>query len=509
VNRETFFAIDVASEIRSLCDAQLRGVWQLPAELVRCAVRFGARNVSVTRGTRGFSLSWKNGPIPLTTLECLVTALDDTAEPESRQQSIAELEGTGAEALLWAGGLAGSKLSIEGVTDGQRLRFERRAGRRPGLESSPGSSPSDEVVVRWGCARVDGRRAVEWLRLACRFSDVGLAVDGRPVARGFSDGVYRTRHRDPLPCTLGLTRRGEEPVLWLLRDGIVAARAVVPGYPPFEAAVELGGVVTGTASSSDLRRAVRPYVRDLCERAVDMMIEVAGRPRNAFEDDGRRLLSLLLRSAKLDIRATEIRSLPLFPTLSDQHQPLSVARLEAMALRRKGRLHAVEPGEGGDGVLADSTSTIVAASEVRHLLSEVTGIRFQTPPRHRLGVVKRSASAVRSLVSRAVERGRGFFDSRVVAARDLSPGELRLVALLRDALAPRTVEIGSGERLRRTKTGWILPRFDPSVVAAVRCVGEDPGWLYPLVLALRLDASLSGSLRDAWTASLRNRSGDR
>ena len=132
MTRDTFFAIDVASEIRSLCDAQLRGVWQLPAELVRCAVRFGARNVSVTRGIRGFSLSWKHGPIPLSTLECLVTALDDMAEPESRQQSIADLEGAGAEALLWAGGLAGSKLSIEGVTDGQRLLRDDGGLRQPG-----------------------------------------------------------------------------------------------------------------------------------------------------------------------------------------------------------------------------------------------------------------------------------------------------------------------------------------------------------------------------------------
>ena len=31
-------------------------------------------------------------------------------------------------------------------------------------------------------------------------------------------------------------------MLWLLQDGVVSARAGIPGYPPFEATVELGGV---------------------------------------------------------------------------------------------------------------------------------------------------------------------------------------------------------------------------------------------------------------------------
>ncbi len=128
-----FFAIDVASEIRSLCDAQLRGTWQMPAELVRCAIRSGAAKVAIASRRRGFTVSWKGGPLRLSTLDNLAVALDDTADSGVRQQAIADLESSGAEALLWAGGVAGARLDIKSVANGQRVTFSRRAGRPPRL----------------------------------------------------------------------------------------------------------------------------------------------------------------------------------------------------------------------------------------------------------------------------------------------------------------------------------------------------------------------------------------
>lgn len=507
VIEERFFAIDVDSEIRSLCDSQLRGTWQMPAELVRFAVRSGAREIAVTSGWRGFCVSWKRGPIARATLENLAIALDGAAEASRRQESIATLESSGAEALLWAGGSADARLQIDGVVDGRQLRFKRRASRPPRLGLSVPTSSSDEVTVRWGCSKLDRRRAGLWLRMACRFSEVDVTMDGQPVARGFTDGLYRMRLEDPLHCVIGLTRHGEEPILWLLRDGIVAARAVLPGYPPFEAAVELGPVVSGAASSSDLRRAVTPYVSDLCERAVDMMIEVAGRPQSISGPEGQRLIALLLRAARRDLRREAIRSLRLLPNLGETHQLLSLTRLEALARWRGGRLFAVEPGEGADGVLADAASTIVASPEVRNLLVELTGIRFQPPPRRHIGVLRRMAGGARAITVRAIERGQGMLRPRILPPDSLTAGERRVLALLRAALSPRTVELGNGKSLRRTATGFIVPRLDSAVVAAVGRVGDDPAWLYPLVLALRLDVPSFGSLRKDWITRVENQPG--
>ncbi len=495
-----FFAIDVTSEIRSLCDAQLRGTWQMPAELVRCAVRTGAVRISIARRWGGFTVSWKGGPLPPSTLPALAVALDDTAESRVRQRAIAELESSGMEALLWAGGVAGARLEIESVENGRRVGLSRRAGRAPRLRRAAQPALPDEVVVRWGCSKLDRRRAELWLHMACRFSGAEITVNGRPVPRGFSEGLYRTRIEEPVRCTIGLTGRGEEPVLWLLREGIVAARAVLPGYPSFEAAVELGSVVSGPAASSDLRRAVVPFVRELCERAVGMMIEVAGRPGGLSGAHGQRLVALLLRAARLDLRAREIRSLPLLATLSGGGEPFSLARLEKMAARGGGRLFVVEPGDGGDGLMADVAATVVASPEVRSLLTELTGIRFHQPPRQRLGWRRRLADVARAGGRRAVARCRGILAPRVVPEAALSGGERRLLALLRAALAPRTVELGGGGGLRRTSSGLVLPRRDPAVIAAVALVGEDPTWMYPLVLALQLGLPAFGSLQKDWRA---------
>jgi hypothetical protein len=493
-----FFAIDVASEIRSLCDAQLRGTWQMPAELVRYAIRSGATKVAIASRRRGFTVSWKGGPLRLSTLDSLTVALDDTAKSGVRQQAIADLESSGAEALLWAGGVAGARLHIKSVANGQRVTFSRRAGRPPRLRSSAQPAASDQVALRWGCAKLDRRRAELWLNLACRFAGAEITLNGRPAARGFSGGLYRTRLEQPVPCTIGLTRHGEEPVLWLLREGIVAARAVLPGYPPFEAAVELGSVVTGPAASSDLRRAVVPFVPELCERAVGMMIEVAGRPRRLSGAPGQRLVALLLRAARRDLRAREIRSLPLFATPSGDGKPLSLAQLERMATQGRGRLFAVEPGDDGAGLLADAAATVVASPEVRGLLTELTGIRCHQPPRQRLRWWRRLVDGVRARGRRTVERCRGILAPRAVQEEALTVGERRLLALLRAALSPRTVDLGGGGGLRRTSSGLVLPRFDPAVVATVALVEEDPAWLYPLVLALRLGPPALGSLQQDW-----------
>ncbi len=502
-----FFAIDVASEIRSLCDSQLRGTWQMPAELVRYAVRCGAAQVSIVNRRRGFTVSWKGGRLGPTTLSDLAVALDDSAESGGRQQAIADLETNGDEALLWAGGVAGARLEIESSASGRNVRFFRRAGRPPELYRAAQPEVPAETEVRWRCSSLDRRRAELWLHMACRFSSAEITVNGRPAPRGFSGGLYRTRIEEPLPCTIGLTAHGEEPVLWLLREGIVAARAVLPGYPPFEAAVELGSVVSGPAAGSDLRRAVVPFVPELCEKAVGMMIEVAGRPGGLSGPFGQRLVALLLRSARRDLRAAEIRSLPLFATLSGDGRRLSLARLEMITAHGEGRLFAVEPNHGGEAFLADGAATIVASPDVRNLLTELTGIRCRQPPRQRVGWRRRLADGARARGRRAVERCRGTLAPRIVPEATLSASERRVLALLRAVFSPRTVEFGGGGGLGRTSSGVILPRSDPAVVAAVALVGEDPVWLYPMVLALQLGPSAFGSLQKDWRTGVGARSG--
>ena len=179
MNRNRLLAIDVASEIRSLCDAQLRGTWQMPAELVRFAIRCGARKIVVQSSRRRFFISWVGAPIDKKTLDRMAVALNGSASVEVRQRSIADLEAEGAEALLWAGGVAGARLRIESVAGSRRVNCDFRDGRTPRMTVSEEMSPLTRVTIRWGCSKLDRRRAVLWLRMACRFTDAEVSVDVR------------------------------------------------------------------------------------------------------------------------------------------------------------------------------------------------------------------------------------------------------------------------------------------------------------------------------------------
>ena len=311
---EDLLAIDVSSELRSLCSAQLRGTWQVPAELVRLALRCGARGIHVNRERRGFVVRWKGGPISATALEDLRVALDRKRGVEERQHAISEVERTGTQPLLWAAGLRGARLRVEGTGGESAVQFSYREGGRPQLNRAPSSREADSVEIRWACARLDRHRAAEWLLMALRFAEADVVVDGTVVSRNFEGGLYNLRLSKPVPCRLGLTRQGDEPVLWLLQDGVVSARAGIPGYPPFEAAVELGGVVEMGASSADLRRAVTPYVTALVDRAVWMMVEVADRIPEMSESLRQRFAILLLRAARRGLREAEVCELPIFST---------------------------------------------------------------------------------------------------------------------------------------------------------------------------------------------------
>jgi hypothetical protein len=501
MKRNGLFAIDVASEIRSLCEAQLRGTWQMPAEFVRFAVRFGAARVEVGAGRTFFTLLWRGGRIERSTLEDLVVAFDESAEVAERQRSIARLETSGAEALLWGGGVPGARLTIDQVAEGKRLRLNRIEGRQPRLRLSDGSSLVDGVAIRWRCSKLDRRRAVMWLRTACRFGTAEVLINGQHVVRGFRGGLYRLTLDEPVPCTLALTSRGEEPVLWLMQEGVVAARATLPGYPPFEAAVELGGIARSAAGSADLRREVTPFVSELADRAVWMMIEVARQPEKLAGAVGQRLVVLLLRAVRRNLRSREIRALPLFRCPGGAERLLPLASVEALAGRRGGRLYAVDPDMRDGELLVDPGSAIVASLEVRGLLAELTGVRFQPPPRRRERVVRRVLDTARTAVRRTEERIQGALDSGSVPAEDLTAAERRLLAILQSVLSPKTVEMGKGVRLRRTASGFVLPRKHPAVLAAGILTADEPGWLYPLLLALQLGEPRSETLRNRWKSA--------
>jgi hypothetical protein len=496
---DRFLTIDVSSELATLCEAQLRGTWQVPAELVRLAVRIGATEVSVRSRKHSFDISWQGPTIDDEVLADLRSALDTDLGPDHRQRAIAALEEPGMEAVLWAAGLRGARLRIACSDASRRWVFEDR--RRRGLKSKkgPGSDEAKSVVIQWRCAGLDQRRAIRWLAIASRFATARILVDGTALPTGFVGGLYHLQLEEPVPCRLGLTRSGEEPVLWLLRDGVVSARASVPGYPPFEAAVELGGKVAPGASAADMRRAVTPFVGDLVDRAVWMMVQVSDRLSEMAAGDRDRVGLLLLRAAHKGIRAREICRLPLLKTASNHDLRLSVEGIRQLADQRGGMLAAIDAGEKPTGDLLDPQSTLLASSEVRHLLAGLTGVRFQSPSRRHQSFCRGITDRFRATADHLRQRARGVFARREVPPGELRPLETDLLTAILTAVAPLNVSLCEGQGSAGwTAGGVVVPRAHPALKAGADLVSGDSTWLYPILLALEMGQETPHDLRRRW-----------
>ena len=61
--------IDVGSELRKLSQAQLQGPWQIPAELVRRALRAGATEVDVRTERHGVRVIDDGAGVPAVQLQ--------------------------------------------------------------------------------------------------------------------------------------------------------------------------------------------------------------------------------------------------------------------------------------------------------------------------------------------------------------------------------------------------------------------------------------------------------
>ena len=496
---DELLAIDVPSELRTLCEAQIQGLWQIPSELVRLGLRRGATEVSVEHRRAGLLFRWQDAAVSEADLGWLEAALNSERSSEDRQRAITGLEASGAQPLLWAGGVRGARLRLRSSTGERRLSFDHRRGRRPPRCNMAEDRGAVGTVLEWSCSGLDRARARMWLRSSARFAPVRVLIDGKAIPRGFPSGLYHLQLVSPVPCQLGLTRTGDDPLLWLLQDGVASTRASVPGYPAFHAAVELGGIVPPAASAADLRRAVTPFLPELIDRAVWMMVRVADRLQRLPEADRQRLTVLLLQAALGELRSEEVRRLPLVPQAGGSGRILSVEEVGERARLRGGSLFVIDakakPGEN----VADFETAVRISDEERCLLTELLEVRFLAGPRRRRGVLSLAAGRMRTIVLVLKERLRGLTGPSAVPANQLRPPELTLLAALRSALEPTEVDFcGGSGGLRRTARGLRVPRNHPAVKAGAAVVDRDPVWLYPVLLALGFRDSPPPELRGRW-----------
>ncbi len=491
---DDLLAIDVAAEVATLCSAQLQGSWQVPAELVRLANARGVARVAIEKVWGGFCFRCDGVLADDEELSDLARVFDREAPRMRRQAAIARVEDAGLSALLWATGFPGARLELVVRTAGGSSRMEARGG-RVGLGNDELETGPPSTTLTWRCRGLESRRASAWLRTALRFFPIPVEICGRPVERGFPEGLYRMRITDPLPGELAVTATGDVPTLWLLEHGVLTARAVVPGFPAFSAAVEMSREAPAGSSADELRAAANPHLDRLIDEAVRMLLLLVDRLPSVDEAVRSRVTTLLLRSATLGLRREQVLASPVVPVREGARRWMeSPSALLTWAGHQGGVVVAVEPGSGDDGDLEELL--IEASTEERSLLNELLGIRIESPDggRRRLQL----GAAVVDVLGRGWHAARGLWGPRAVNPRQLTEGERRLV----DAAAAAGVELALGDgagMVRRRRSRCIAGRDRPEVRAAAAVLASGDEWLYPALLAVvGNDLDIPREVRDRW-----------
>jgi hypothetical protein len=209
-----------------------------------------------------------------------------------------------------------------------------------------------------------------------------------------------------------------------------------------------------------MRGAVTPFLGELVDRAVWMMVEVSDRLPEMAERDRERLGLLLLRAARRGLRAREIWRIPIVGNAADAGL-LSVEEIHELAEQRGGLLAAIDAGEVSGGALVDPRSTLVASSETRGLLTELTAARFQSPSRRLRSLPSRAGARIRAFAELLRRRLRGSFARRPLTANDLRPREAELLAAVRAAVSPLSRNLQGSGRSREDSARSGRAPFEP------------------------------------------------
>jgi hypothetical protein len=507
----SLLTIDVASEIRLLGAAQLQGVWLLPTELVRYAVARGARKVQVNLSRSGFEVSDDGRPIAVEALEGLVTALDESRQDRVRHDALEIIEKSHNLPLLWAATLADRAIRISTSRNGESLAFQI-SKKKVNLERTPRDLDALGVRVTGSAKGWSAGRAIAAIQDRCRFVPAELEVNGSTGQQGFPDGLFRSKFEHPLRGIVATTKFGDSPRLWLLQHGVLSSRATIPRYPPFEAAVELGSRAELGSSPSEQRAAVTPYLSEIVDHALTMLILLGRRPEELDDIARLRVSEVLLDAASRNLRRDEILELPLFPGYLASEGP---ARWTSIGrLRRAGKVvvpvaksasEVYESAFQGDG-------TLVIPVRLRARVSELAEIKLEEPARSKrkaaLGDRLKRLGTV--FLNWAARRRQLHHTGGILPESRLEPHEIEGLEQLRarlssifgdESLNAFLCTRGSAPVRRGRKI--LIPRSPQAQRALTRASKGESGVLYPLlVAAVGNEIELPAQIRRQWIENI-------
>ncbi len=493
--------IDVAGELQAVCREQLRGSWQVAAELARLGLQRGAETIDMRSLRNGFALGFPGASLGLAEMADLHAVAGGSSDLGRRHDAVERLEASQAQALLWALGVEGSRVEVTAWQGGAKSCLRARLDGGTTLDRTDYPGRTNGFEIRVTSPRLDRRRTLRWLETAVRFAPIPVRIDGERHDGGFEQCLFETRIDRPMTGRIAITSTGDAPHLWLLRHGVLATRAAVPGFPAFEAVLEMGELARAGAGPDELREAVNPYLPALIDKAVLMMVEAADLLPTLADELRERLACLLLRAARKDLHRERILALPLV-RVSDGSPEIRWWTPRQVAERGRGGLARDAPDHPRRGVVGDGAPVVLGSAEQRGLLAELLGVSLQQAPRlSRRFCLRRATAALYRVPARLSQLLWGASGGRVVPREDLLAAERKLLEELnRRATPPTEVRLCAGAGpLRPRGRVLLLPRRNRLVAASVRMVSDGEGWHYPVVLALLGDrVGDIGELRVRW-----------
>jgi hypothetical protein len=494
--------IDVVAELRKLCQAQLQGPWQLPAELVRRAIRAGASNVRVTFGRGRVVVSDDGAGLDPALVQWTAILVDRDRRAEERHLALATLEKAGEPALLALGGLDQLReLTIQTVSGGREHALSYQRGTPATMASGAARAAGGTQVV----LQVPGlprRQAARWLADVARFAPVSLVVDGKPVADGLAGALVQAPLAPPLRGQVALVARGDTAHAYLLAHGLVTAHLSIPEVPAFQAAVELGAT-GGELTPARLREAAVPHLAALTDQAVALLARAAEQPWAWSEPQRARLAQLTLQAVRRNLRPQQVERLGVFrilgatgPALVDLASLRRAAAADAAGART---LLALSPGQPADHYAIGPEPVLLADDAERSLLAELLEVRFRAP------TPRQSAHSIAALARRLVHQAGRWLAEGLALIRHptrrpplpehtLTVAERAFLMGLREQMRNEPVRgveqilfcEGQGplRRPRGTPPVLVLPRANPTVQACLRAFSADRRWTRLICLAL-------------------------
>lgn len=475
------FSIDADAHLQKLAACMFPSPAQLPTELVREALRRGARRVQVEVKRRLVAVADDGNEIDAASWNDLARTLESRRPPADRERAIAALQEAAAPGIgLLAVLVPGTReilIASPGLAGRPPLRF--RGGRQLPTAAAKAAAGTRIVIGRRAGAKAAGLEK-KLITELCAGVGAEIVLNGRALEKRPRLRRVLVRRGLDLPqgrAEVGIPAAGDICRVWLLDQEIpwqLFTSSSCAGLV-FEAACESRRPV----AAADLA-ALAEAAASLC----DWLAERHGTFPPRFQDRVEELLFRRMQAAGDGRLASAFAPF----RLCGSTRRLS---LEEVRLRARGGAMLAVPGEGMPNPLSFGREALCLSPRQRDFLLNHAGVALETPPADMPdgGFLERCLSALAVVSDRA---------AALLAPRkprdeaELTPAEIGLCRALQ-AMAPAGVRVGMAPGRWPGPAAWragagsgllLLRRRHRLVRAAAACVARDAANAETAFLAL-------------------------